>query len=53
MQIISGTFGKEITKSNRWCFYDNGIRNAIISNFNRLDNRIFYSVHSVIDGITF
>lgn len=30
---------KEITKSNRWYFYDNGIRNAIISNFTRLENR--------------
>jgi predicted AAA+ superfamily ATPase len=25
---------KEITKSSRWYFYDNGIRNALISNFN-------------------
>lgn len=25
---------KEVTKSNRWYFYDNGIRNALISNFN-------------------
>jgi uncharacterized protein len=30
---------KEITKSNRWYFCDNGIRNAIINNFIRLDNR--------------
>lgn len=30
---------KEITKSNRWYFCDNGIRNGIISNFNRLDSR--------------
>lgn len=30
---------KEITKSDRWYFYDNGIRNAIIKNFNRLDMR--------------
>jgi hypothetical protein len=27
---------KEITKSNRWYFYDNGIRNAIINNFSPL-----------------
>ena len=30
---------KEITKSNRWYFVDNGIRNAIIGNFTRLDSR--------------
>ena len=30
---------KEIVKSNRWYFYDNGIRNGIINNFNRLDSR--------------
>ena len=30
---------KEITKSNKWYFYDNGIRNAIIGNFTRLDSR--------------
>jgi predicted AAA+ superfamily ATPase len=30
---------KEITKSNRWYFVDNGIRNAVINNLNRLDNR--------------
>ena len=31
---------KEIVKSSRWYFYDNGIRNGIINNFNRLDSRI-------------
>ena len=30
---------KEITKSNRWYFYDNGIRNGIIGNFTRLETR--------------
>jgi predicted AAA+ superfamily ATPase len=30
---------KEVTKSSRWYFSDNGIRNALIKNFNRLDNR--------------
>lgn len=30
---------KEIVKNSRWYFYDNGIRNAIIQNFNRLDFR--------------
>ena len=36
---FSRNLRKEITKSNRWYFYDNGIRNAIIANFNRLDSR--------------
>jgi len=36
---FSRNLRKEITKSNRWYFYDNGIRNCIIGNFNRLDNR--------------
>ncbi|WP_416377289.1 ATP-binding protein [Algoriphagus sp. C2-6-M1] len=30
---------KEIVKNSRWYFYDNGVRNAIIQNFNRLDMR--------------
>lgn len=30
---------KEITKTSRWYFYDNGIRNALISNFNSLSLR--------------
>lgn len=30
---------KEISKSSRWYFYDNGIRNAVINNFNRLNMR--------------
>ncbi len=30
---------KEITKTNRYYFYDNGIMNAIIQNFNTLDFR--------------
>jgi len=36
---FSRNLRKEITKSNRWYFYDNGIRNVIISNFTRLDSR--------------
>ena len=36
---FSKNLRKEITKSSRWYFYDNGIRNAIINNFNRLDMR--------------
>lgn len=31
---------KEISKSSRWYFYDNGIRNAIIQNFNKLNMRM-------------
>lgn len=30
---------KEVTKKSKYYFYDNGIRNAIISNFNSLDLR--------------
>jgi len=30
---------KEITKSKKWYFYDNGIRNALINNFNILSQR--------------
>jgi len=30
---------KEVTKSSKWYFYDVGIRNAIIKNFNVLQNR--------------
>ena len=30
---------KEITKNARWYFLDNGIRNAIIANFNSLESR--------------
>ena len=36
---FSKNLRKEITKSSRWYFYDNGIRNAIINNFNRLEIR--------------
>ena len=36
---FSKNLRKEITKSNRWYFYDNGIRNGIISNFTRLETR--------------
>jgi len=43
--IIKRVFGfsrnlrKEITKTSRFYFLDNGIRNAVISNFNDLDSR--------------
>lgn len=36
---FSRNLRKEITKSSRWYFWDNGIRNALIENFNRLDFR--------------
>ncbi len=31
---FSRNLRKEITKTSRWYFYDNGIRNALIANFN-------------------
>lgn len=36
---FSKNLRKEITKSSRWYFFDNGIRNGIINNFNTLQNR--------------
>lgn len=36
---FSRNLRKEITKKNKYYFYDNGIRNAIISNFNDLEVR--------------
>jgi len=36
---FSRNLRKEITKSSRWYFYDNGIRNGLINNFNRLNIR--------------
>lgn len=36
---FSRNLRKEITKSHRYFFWDNGIRNVIISNFNRLSLR--------------
>jgi predicted AAA+ superfamily ATPase len=36
---FSRNLDNEITKKAKWYFYDNGIRNAIISNFNRLELR--------------
>jgi predicted AAA+ superfamily ATPase len=36
---FSRNLRKEIVKSSRWYFYDNGIRNTIINNFNRIDFR--------------
>ena len=36
---FSRNFRKEVTKSSRWYFYDIGIRNAIIRNFQELNMR--------------
>ena len=36
---FSRNLRKEVSKMNRWYFYDNGVRNAIIGNFNRLNLR--------------
>lgn len=36
---FSRNLRKEITKTSRWYFYDNGIRNAIIGNFNTITSR--------------
>jgi len=36
---FSRNLRKEVTKMSRYYFYDNGIRNAVISNFNSLDMR--------------
>ncbi len=36
---FSRNLRKEITKSSKWYFYDNGIRNTIAANFNRLELR--------------
>ncbi len=35
----SNNLRKEVSKSKKWYFYDNGIRNALISNFNPLVKR--------------
>ena len=36
---FSGNLRKEITKMSRYYFYDNGVRNAIINNFNSINIR--------------
>ncbi|MDP2365316.1 MAG: ATP-binding protein [Ignavibacteria bacterium] len=36
---FSRNLRKEIVKNSKWYFYDNGIRNAIIADFNLLENR--------------
>lgn len=35
----SNNLRKEVSKSKKWFFYDNGIRNSLINNFNSLQNR--------------
>lgn len=37
---FSRNLRKEISKSDRWYFYDNGIRNALIKNFNSISLRM-------------
>lgn len=39
LQGFSRNRRNEVTKTNRWLFYDNGIRNALISNFNTVSLR--------------
>lgn len=39
LQSFSRNLRKEISKSRRYFFWDNGIRNVVISNFNRLQLR--------------
>lgn len=39
VQGYSRNLRKEITKTKRWYFYDNGIRNAVIANFQSLNMR--------------
>jgi predicted AAA+ superfamily ATPase len=36
---FSKNLDSEITKKNKWYFYDNGIRNALINNFNPIELR--------------
>jgi len=35
----SGNLRKEVVKSSKWYFYDNGVRNAVIANLNPLNFR--------------
>ncbi len=39
VQGFSRNLRKEITKNSRWYFLDNGIRNAVIANFNPIEAR--------------
>ncbi len=54
---FSRNLRKELTKSTKWYFFDNGIRNAILSNFNYLENRndkgILWENHAISERIKF
>ena len=39
LQGYSRNLRKEVVKSSKWYFFDNGIRNAIIANFNPINSR--------------
>lgn len=39
VQGFSRNLRKEVVKSSKWYFFDNGIRNAIIANFSPIENR--------------
>lgn len=39
LEGYSGNLRKEVTKSPKWYFYDNGIRNAVIMNLNPIETR--------------
>jgi predicted AAA+ superfamily ATPase len=39
LNSFSGNFSREVAKTGKWYFYDNGIRNALIGDFNSLENR--------------
>ena len=39
LQGFSRNLRKEVTKSSKWYFFDNGIRNALIANFNSINLR--------------
>lgn len=39
LPAFSGNLRKEISKASKWYFYDNGIRNALISNFSPISVR--------------
>ncbi|MFW9880574.1 MAG: ATP-binding protein [Candidatus Thorarchaeota archaeon] len=52
---FSRNLRKEVTKTSRYYFYDNGIRNVLINNFNSLDRRddigILWENYLVIERI--
>lgn len=39
IRVFSRNLRKEVTKSSRYYFYDNGIRNTLINNFNPISKR--------------